>query len=101
MSLRIAVATVAFVALGSGANAAWGPNDDSHCLESCQKNPGVSSSLKSKCPAYCACVSGEVGKLFSAAEQDQIVKDIATKTDSLNLKRFKVIFPGCARRTMQ
>jgi hypothetical protein len=42
-----------------------------------------------------------VAKLFTAAEQDQISKDIATKTDSLNLKRFKVIFPACAKRTMQ
>jgi hypothetical protein len=98
--MRILIALLLLGALNSSSYA-WGPEQDKSCIESCQKNPSVPYARKDKCPSYCACISGEVNKHFKPDEQVQLVKDMSSKTDSLNAKRFKSIVPMCARRTFQ
>ncbi len=98
--MRLVVAALVLCALTSSSFAEFGPNEDKSCVESCQKNPTVPYSSRSKCPAHCACVSAEANKIFKPGEQDQLLTDLKTNKDSLNVKRYKSLIQMCGKRTL-
>ena len=101
--LRLSLAILLLLALGTPASANWTRAQRTHfldqCIASCQATPNMPEARRGVCDKTCSCVADEAETQVTPADMDALDEAAAAGRTTETMQKIRGFFPACAKKS--